>query len=1262
MPVSRLFTRNDIKVEDMFHWTRRKLEIKEGDRVVFSGDVEAPDFWSDLAVTVAAKTWFRTIKGVRETSIRSMISRVVDAIAAASEFPDVGFDYFAGDAQRRKVFRDELFFICAAQYALFNTPVWVNVGVSTSKHTVPRVLAFPSKRGGVNGAYRYRAPNVGPQASACFIQGVTDTMEGLCELQTTETQLFRRSSGTGSNMSPLRPANSPLSGGGSASGPVSFMKGLDAWAGVTKSGGSSRRAALMRVLDIYHPDVHEFINVKSQAQKMIRDLGLQGWDVNYNGVATTWTPYQNANDSVRVDDAFMTAATTGGSFTPHWPTQWIGATSEAAVVKTPVPAAAILREIAKAAHDCGDPGMQYHTQINAWHTCKQTDQIYGSNPCQPGEATVLTPEGIRTFNDIDVGSVIWSGKQWTQVTRKLATGKKQVNRYVTAAGSFVGTKDHRVLCEGEKIAIEEAVSVDVCRGAIPSSTPVDPQDVLDGLVMGDGTRHKNGSKQHVLLCIGKDDTSYFDSEVKHLVGNYYGKLAYRVQTTLTFEEVPKIPGRKVPERFHKGSFEKMRGFLRGMFSANGTVGLNLIALNTTSPDLAHQVQEMLSAIGIRSYIAKTAAGTKKFPKGFCDCHGQHFVRITSKQDLRNFAKLVGFIQPYKTDKLQSLLQTPGLPTRKNSYEINEIIDLGVTDVYDITVDADEHTYWTGGLLVSNCSEYMFLNDSACNLASLRLTKFLKTRSRLVAQSQPLGMATGQTYTVFDLTEFKHVARLMFIAQEVLIGAASYPTEKIAQNSHDFRPLGLGYCDLGALLMQQGVAYDSDMGRDVCGAVTALLGGVAYSTSAELARQCGGPFQGYLLNVDAMINVIKMHSDEATKAMNSDIAPVAFKGIRSEAVEAWRQALTEGTAWGFRNSQATVLAPTGSIGLAMDCDTTGIEPDTALVKYKRLAGGGTVEIVNGSVEKALQSLGYDETTVQSVVTHVKAFGYLPDALVKPQDRAVFATAFGQPGNEISVEGHLKMMAAAQPFLSGAISKTVNLPKQATVEDIEGVFVQAWKLGLKAVAVYRDGCKDQPLQAKGTPVEAVAQPTPITVTPTAAEAATAQRRRLPQERPGLTRKFTIGGVDGYIHLGLYPDGGVGEIFIDMEPKAKAYGLDLIMQAASVALQRGEPLDRFVERWLGTEFEPRGFTGEGADGIPYATSPLDYLAKWLQRRDVGEPVDEAVAAAAAEVVAAAAPALAQMLSSATKCPRCAATMRRDGACLQCPTCGYGQGGCGG
>lgn len=1097
MQVARLFTRDDIDVEAMFTWTRRKLEIKEGNRVVFSGEVEAPDFWSDLAVTVAAKTWFRTIKGVRETSIKSMIWRVVNAIAAASEFPDVGFDYFAGNATERKIFRDELFFICAAQYALFNTPVWVNVGVSTPKHTVPRVLAFPSKRGGVNGAYRYRAPNVGPQASACFIQGVTDTMEGLCELQTTETQLFRRSSGTGSNMSPLRPANSPLSGGGTSSGPVSFMRGLDGWAGVTKSGGSARRAAVMRVLDIYHPDIHDFINVKSLAQKAIRDLGLQGWDVNYNGIATTWMPYQNANNSVRVDDAFMAAAAAGNKVVLHWPTQWdkLGdapgskdfATRplhDVQIRGNTVEASSLLREIATAAHDCGDPGIQFDTTINKWHTCPQTGRIDGSNPCcLTGDMLVDTNAGPLSFAEL--------------VQRQnMGEDLPYAFSYDTATGLPVWRKIKRVWQEGQATQLLEIVTV---AGATIRCTPEHP----------------------FLLQSGQ---------------------SVEAQSLRIGDQLRKVK-------------------------------------------LEMESQEVVDSVA----------------------------------SLRRF-------------------------------DADEpVFDIEVDGTHNFGVWSPE----TKHSIVVHNSEYMFLNDSACNLASLRLTKFLKTRR----------LPTGQiAYTIFDLAEFKHVARLMFIAQEVLVGAASYPTEKIAQNSHDFRPLGLGYCDLGALLMQQGVAYDSNMGRDVCAAVTALLGGVAYATSAELSRQCGGPFQGYALNAEPMLNVIKMHNDEAVKTMREAVVPVAFEHIHGDVLAVWQQALTEGTAWGFRNSQVTVLAPTGSIGLAMDCDTTGIEPDTALVKYKRLAGGGTVEIVNGSVEKALQSLGYDEATVQSVVATVKSSGKLPDTLIKQQDRAVFATAFGQPGNEISVDGHLKMMAAAQPFLSGAISKTVNLPKQAAIEDIEGVFVQAWKLGLKAVAIYRDGCKDQPLQAKSTQdasqlnAEATAQATAVTATTSAAPAPTAQRRRLPQERPGLTRKFTIGGVDGYIHLGLYPDGGVGEIFIDMEPRAKAYGLDLIMQAASVALQRGEPLDRFVERWLGTEFEPRGFTGEGADGIPYATSPLDYLAKWLQRRDVGVAVGEAAPVVVAAVAAA------PVSSGLTKCPRCSAAMRRDGACLQCPTCGYGQGGCGG
>jgi len=800
-------------------------------------------------------------------------------------------------------------------------------------------------------------------------------------------------------------------------------------------------------------------------------------------------PYQNSNNSVRVDDAFMTLATSGGKIALHWPTVWSdtkGGSDHAEIWGKEVEASSLLREMATAAHDCGDPGIQFDTTINKWHTCPQTGRIDGSNPCcLTGDMLVDTNAGPLSFAEL--------------VQRQnMGEDLPYAFSYDTATGLPVWRKIKRVWQEGQATQLLEIVTV---AGATIRCTPEHP----------------------FLLQSGQ---------------------SVEAQSLRIGDQLRKVK-------------------------------------------LEMESQEVVDSVA----------------------------------SLRRF-------------------------------DADEpVFDIEVDGTHNFGVWSPE----TKHSIVVHNSEYMFLNDSACNLASLRLTKFLKTRKQ----------ATGHTYTIFDLAEFKHVARLMFIAQEVLVGAASYPTEKIAQNSHDFRPLGLGYCDLGALLMQQGVAYDSDMGRDVCAAVTALLGGVAYATSAELSRQCGGPFQGYALNHNAMIEVIGMHWDAAQKVANKKILPSAglpsaFDGIQDDVSTVWGQALAEGTIHGFRNSQATVLAPTGSIGLAMDCDTTGIEPDTALVKYKRLAGGGTVEIVNGSVEKALQSLGYDEATVQSVVATVKSSGKLPDTLIKQQDRAVFATAFGQPGNEISVDGHLKMMAAAQPFLSGAISKTVNLPKQATIEDIEGVFVQAWKLGLKAVAIYRDGCKDQPLQAKSTQdasqlnAEAAVQATPPTATPGTATAPTAQRRRLPQERPGLTRKFTIGSVDGYIHLGLYPDGGVGEIFIDMEPRAKAYGLDLIMQAASVALQRGEPLDRFVERWLGTEFEPRGFTGEGADGIPYATSPLDYLAKWLQRRDVGVAVGEP-----APVVAAAA---VPPSSGSTKCPRCAAVMRRDGACLQCPTCGYGQGGCGG
>ena len=889
----RKFTSTDIPVESMFNWTRRHVSIKGDDgAIVYSADVEAPDFWSDLAVTVAAKTWFRRINGEMETSIKGMITRVVDAIAEASRHPDVGCDYFGGDEAKRHAFRDELFYICAGQYALFNTPVWVNVGVVTPKH----------------------AGGVGPQSSACFIQAVADSMDSLCALQTSETQLFRRGSGTGSNLSMLRPKDTALSGGGTASGPVSFMRGLDGWAGVTKSGGSSRRAALMRILDVYHPDIFSFIETKTTAQKMIRDLGTQGWSTNFNATATTWIPYQNANQSVRVDDAFMLAATSeAGQINLHWPTYWHGGDKQ--ISGQPVIASKLLDSIAQAAWDCGDPGMQFDTTINAWHTSPISARINASNPC---------------------------------------------------------------------------------------------------------------------------------------------------------------------------------------------------------------------------------------------------------------------------------------------------------------------------------SEYMYVDNSACNLASLRLTKYL------------------QTDGTFDIETFEHVCRTIFIAQEVLVGAASYPTELIAKNSHDLRPLGLGYADLGALLMQLGFAYDSDEGRAYAGAVTALMGGTAYLTSAEIARDCGGPFPRFAENRNAMLRVVHKHV-EAAQALRTS----ARREIAERAYNAWLLASTYGGQFGFRNGQATVLAPTGTIGFAMDCDTTGIEPDTALVKVKNLAGGGRLEYVNRSIEPALRRLGYDEDSIEHITSTLKETGDLPvskpdgrqrDFDLSPAHLPIFATAFGQPGNEVSIDGHLKMMAATQPFLSGAISKTVNCPSHYTVADIREVFVKAWKLGLKAVAVYRDGCKDQPLEAKKAP-----EATP-TARPNVPSASASRRRRLPSDRRAHCHKFTLGGVDGYVHLGFYENGDIGEIFVRMEPKASALVVDIATQAASIAIQHGVDLGTFLDKWEGTAFAPSGFTGEGAAGVPYASSPLDYLAKWLRRWGLDKMTEIAQKTKQYDMT----PPI--PTASRETCPRCSSTMRRDGACLSCPTCGHGQGGCGG
>jgi len=892
---------------DELLWELRTASIgNDKGAVIFEQrDVEVPADWSQTATNIVASKYFHGKLGSpeRERSAAQLVHRVADTIADWGKADG----YFRTDEDAEN-FRADLAHLLLTQKACFNSPVWFNVGVKEARgygwyydaatDTVKKLTADVQK----------------PQCSACFINSVRDSLESILDLAKTEGMLFKWGSGTGTNLSTLREEEAILSGGGRASGPLSFMRGFDAFAGVIKSGGKTRRAAKMVILNIDHPDVEKFIWSKAKEEKKAHTLIDAGYDSSLDGEAYSSIFFQNANNSVRATDEFMYAVLEDGDW-------WTRSVLTGQPVKR-YKAKDLLRQIAEATWQCGDPGMQFDTTVNRWHPCKNTARINASNPC---------------------------------------------------------------------------------------------------------------------------------------------------------------------------------------------------------------------------------------------------------------------------------------------------------------------------------SEYMFLDDSACNLASLNLMKFLGP--------------DGQ----FDVEAFRHAVDTVILAQEIIVDNASYPTERIAQNSHDYRPLGLGFANLGAMLMSLGIPYDSDRGRDYAGAVTAVMCGQAYLTSARVAEATGA-FPGYPKNSEPFLEVIRMHGESVGHINASNVPASLYDGAKG----VWREAYELGKRTGFRNGQVTVIAPTGTIGFMMDCDTTGIEPDLALVKYKKLVGGGVIKIVNNTVPQALIRLGYSPEQVEQIVSHIDATGTIEGAPhVKPEHLPVFDCSL-RPQNGtrfIHHMGHLKMMAAVQPFISGAISKTINMPEESTVEDIANAYIESWRLGLKAVAIYRDGSKRvQPLSsgtAKGEKKAAVAAAAPaekIVYRPV--------RRKLPDERQSVTHKFSIGGHEGYITVGLYEDGQPGEIFITMAKEGSTISglMDSFATAISFALQYGVPLKFLVDKFSHVRFEPGGWTGNPQ--VPYAKSIMDYIFRWLGAKFLG-PEYAAGEAGESLKLRPTEPEPQQSLpfspvpDDAPLCSECGSLMTRNGSCYKCENCG-GTSGC--
>ncbi|HEY6962462.1 MAG TPA: vitamin B12-dependent ribonucleotide reductase [Gaiellaceae bacterium] len=886
LAVRRLFTIEGRDPYDEVEWETRDAHIpgKNGPAFEQRG-VEFPKFWSQTATNIVAQKYFRgrMASPERERSVKEMIGRVVGTIGTWGR--EGG--YFASEDEAQ-TFEDELKAILVNQLAAFNSPVWFNVG-------------FEEK----------------PQCSACFILSIEDSMDAILDWIRREGIIFRGGSGSGVNLSRLRSSKEQLSKGGYASGPVSFMRGADASAGTIKSGGKTRRAAKMVVLDVDHPDIQEFIWCKAHEEEKARVLEAAGYDMSLDSADWASIQYQNANNSVRVSDAFMEAVDAD--------TDWnLTARTDGAVVDT-VKARKLLGEIAEAAWRCADPGVQYDTTINAWHTLPNTGRINASNPC---------------------------------------------------------------------------------------------------------------------------------------------------------------------------------------------------------------------------------------------------------------------------------------------------------------------------------SEYMSIDDSACNLASLNLMKFRREDGEL------------------DVEAFEHACDVVFLAQEILVGNSSYPTPEIERNAKAYRQLGLGYANLGALLMARGLAYDSDEGRAYAAAITALMTGRAYRKSSEIAKRMG-PFAGYRPNAAAMIGVIAKHRAAVGNIANAHTIP---SDLLSAARQAWDDALDLGEVYGYRNAQATVLAPTGTISFMMDCDTTGVEPDFSLVKSKKLVGGGEITIVNKTVPLGLEKLGYAPNEIDEVVAFIDERNTIVGApYVKGEHYPVFDCAVGE--RAIHYRGHVKMMGAIQPFISGAISKTVNLPETATIQEVADLYVEAWKLGVKAIAIYRDNCKvAQPLSGKGDKAQQVLAPAGAMAAP--------KRRRLPDDRTEVGRKFRVGEYEGYIHVGVFDDGSPGDIFVDIAKDGTTLQglMNSLMIAVSMGLQYGVPPEVYVSKLSHLRFEPSGITND--QDIRQAKSIVDYIFRWFGKKFLDVDQQEEAGILSMEVRAQMAERIANGESAhgeaptpgqtelfnphedAIECNRCGGRMVRAGTCYTCRDCGTSTG----
>ncbi|WP_415103052.1 vitamin B12-dependent ribonucleotide reductase [Nocardioides sp.] len=1071
-------------------------------------------------------------------------------------------------------------------------------------------------------------------------------MDSILNWYKEEGFIFKGGSGAGLNLSRIRSSKELLSSGGTASGPVSFMRGADASAGTIKSGGATRRAAKMVVLDVDHPDIEEFVMTKAREEDKIRALRDAGFDMDLGGADITSVQYQNANNSVRVSDEFMRSVEEGREF-------GLRARQTGEVIET-VDARELFDKIAHAAWECADPGLQYDDTINDWHTNPETGRITASNPCFPADQRVMTDRGLIRIGDLvsraaegdhfdvythDATSASEPADRIvaTRTVRYMVTGTNEILELRFSDGSRLRcTPNHRVWTanrgwvHAEDLQADDRVTKSLHFAGRPLAGAELPESALRiarrasalnlpekwdedlahlvGWLVGDGCV-TDGCL--TLVYGSEDDRLHVMPRHQALLRAWTGldaKPSVQPNGTIQLRSAKrdvvaffralgvtgaKAPQKVVPESVFEAPEDAVLAFLRGLFDADGCVvddevkGTRYVGLGSRSEELLLGVQELLGSFGMAARLYNTGVKSNSFAYTRKDgseatygSDGPSFdLRVTGRS-VREFAAQVDFTLPAKTARLTHVIDDHAAYRKDETVTLVSRASRGFETTYNLT-EPRNHSYIVSGVVVANCSEYMSLDNSSCNLASLNLLKFLTDDD------------------TFDAERFARAVELIITAMDISICFADFPTEAIGQTTRDYRQLGIGYANLGALLMAMGLGYDSDGGRSMAAAITSLMTGTSYKRSAELAAVVG-PYVGYDRNADAHQRVMRKHqaADDALRTLTS-----VDGAVHKLASKAWADVVALGAISGFRNAQASVLAPTGTIGFMMDCDTTGIEPDFSLVKFKKLVGGGSMQIVNQTIPRALTKLGYDEEKVEAIVAYIAEHGHVIDAPgLKPEHYEVFDTAMG--ARALAPMGHVRMMAACQPFLSGAISKTVNLPESATVEDIKDVYLESWKLGLKATAIYRDNCKvGQPLadaKAKGADS---AVPAGGSVAEEGTEAATVEkivyrptRKRLPKSRASRTTSFTVGGAEGYMTSGAHDDGELGEVFLKLGKQGSTLAgvMDAFSIAVSIGLQYGVPLETYVSKFTNLRFEPAGLTDD--PDVRMAQSIMDYIFRRL------------------------------------------------------------------